>query len=200
MTESSNNFQAVILRQHGRDVLRNLRAAENTAVKIAKWTNHRIFNITCIRADIIPNSLKLGSVVRGTNAAIVLRKAEKRLLDIRVRQCSFTIAKLEEAYAKREAIVVSGIPAQNSTARNDVTEFLGRARSLAFEEVKTKHRERFANIVATKRSREHQRSDDAGKIDKSSWVVNKSNKTLTTDEHSVLEKGLNFAVTPGISR
>ena len=26
--------------------------------------------------------------------------------------------------------------------------------------------------------------------------MNKSNKTLTTDEHSVLEKGLNFAVTP----
>ena len=136
MTESSNNFQAVILRQHGRDVLRNLRAAENTAVKIAKWTNHRIFNIRYIRADIIPNSHKLGPVVRGTNAAIVLRKAEKRLLEIRVKQCSFTIAKLEEEYAKREAIVVSGIPAQNSTSRNDVTEFLGRARSLAFEEVK----------------------------------------------------------------
>ncbi len=127
MTESSNNFQAVILRQHGRDVLRNLRAAENTAVKIAKWTNHRIFNIRCIQADIVPNSLKLGSVVRETNATIVLRKAEKRLLEIRVKQCSFTIAKLEEEYAKREAIVVSGIPAQNSTARNDVTEFLGHA-------------------------------------------------------------------------
>ena len=126
-SESSNNFQAVILRQHGRNVLRNLQAAENTVVKIAKWTNHRIFNIRCVRTDIIPNSLKIGSVVRGTNAAIVLRKAEKRLLDIRVRQCSFTIAKLEEEYAKREAIVVSGIPAQNSTARNDVTEFLGHA-------------------------------------------------------------------------
>ena len=135
-------------------------------------------------------------MVRGTNAAIVLRKAEKRLLNIRVRQCSFTIAKLEEEYAKREAIVVGGIPAQNSTARNDVTEFLGRTRSLAFEEVKRKHREKFANLIAIKRSREHQRSHDAGKIDKSRWVVNKSNKTLTTDEHSVLEKGLNFAVTP----
>ena len=168
MTESSN-FQAVILRQHGRDVLRTLRAAENTAVKIAKWTNHRIFNIRCIRADIVPNSIKLTSLVKGTNTAIVLRKAEKRLLDIRVRQCSFTIAKLEEEYAKREAIVVS---------------------------VKRKHREKFANLVATKRSREQQQSEDAGKIDKSRWVVNKSNKTLTTDELSVLEKGLNFAVTP----
>ena len=46
-------------------------------------------------------------------------------------------AELEEEYAKRETIVVSGIPAQNSTARNDVTEFLGHARSLAFEEVKS---------------------------------------------------------------
>ena len=109
-------------------------------------------------------------------------------------------AELEEEYAKREAIVVSGIPAQNSTARNDVTEFLGHARSLAFEEVKRKHREKFANLVATKRSREQQQSEDAGMIDKYRWVVNKSNKTLTTDELSVLEKGLNFAVTPGISR
>ena len=85
---------------------------------------------------------------------------------------------------------------QNSTARNDVTEFLWRARSLAVEEVKRKQREKFANLVATKSSREHQRSDDAGNIDKSRWVVNKSNKTLITDGHSVLEKGINFAVTP----
>ena len=123
MRESSNNFQAVILRKHGRNVLRNLRAAENTAVKIAKWINNRIFNIRCIQADIVPNSLKLDSVVRGTNTAIVPRNAENR-------------------------------------------------------------------------PHEHQQSDDAGKIDKSRWVVDKSNKTLTTDEHSVLEKGLIFAVTP----
>ena len=113
-------------------------------------------------------------------------KAEKRLLDIRVRQCSFTIAKLEEEYAKREAIVVSGNPVQNLTARNDVMEFLGRARSLAFE----KHRETFAYLGEKKRSREHQRSVDAR------WVVNKSNNTLTTGELSVLEKRLHFVVTP----
>ena len=51
-TESDNNIHAVILRQHGREVLKNLRATENTSLKIANWSNHRIFNIRCLLAGI----------------------------------------------------------------------------------------------------------------------------------------------------
>ena len=96
MTDSENNIHAVILRQHGREVLKNLPAAENTSLKIANWSNHRIFNIRCLRAGITPSSIKLNSPIRGVKAETILRKAEKRLLDLRVRHCSYTIAKLKD--------------------------------------------------------------------------------------------------------
>ena len=109
-TEYNNNFHAVILRQHRREVLKNLRAAENIIEKLARWKNHRIFNIRCLRAGIMPRSIQLSSVVKGTKAETTLHKVERTLLDIRIRQCTFTIPKLEQDLVKKKWTSTRGNP------------------------------------------------------------------------------------------
>ena len=194
MTESDYNIHAVILRQHGREVLKNLRAAENTLLKIANWSNHRIFNIRCLLSGITPSSIKLNSLVRGVKAETILRKAEKRLLDLRVRHCSYTIAKLKDDLLSKEAILYEALSRDTQQA---VRQYLERRRNSIFQAVKDKQLDKFAKLVADKHAKTQSQQYE-NNIDKSRWVINKSNTDLTIDQRTILEKGLNFAVSPRV--
>ena len=92
--ESSQNIHNKILSQHGRDVLELYRKAEKTGTNISSWKNHRMFNLRCLHNNVIPTSVKLVSNVNGDKADQILCKAEKRLLQIRISQCSYTLKKL----------------------------------------------------------------------------------------------------------
>ena len=48
-----------ILRQHGREVLKIVRKGEKALGNLARWQNHKHFNIRCRIDNVIPNSLKL---------------------------------------------------------------------------------------------------------------------------------------------
>ena len=88
-----NNIFSTILLKHGRDILRELRNAEKTVRKIARWENNRIFNIRCIRYKYTPISAILKTNITGKRAEQIIMKAEKQLLSVRVRHCNFTINK-----------------------------------------------------------------------------------------------------------
>lgn len=85
-----------IIRQHEREVVKTLRGLEIVTMKVACWKNHRYFNTRCLHDNVIPNakSLQLKSTVKKIKASIILRKAEKKLLNIRISQCHFTVNKL----------------------------------------------------------------------------------------------------------
>ncbi|XP_072025382.1 uncharacterized protein [Amphiura filiformis] len=187
MTESNISLHAAILRQHGRDVLKILRKAENTTLKIARWTNHRIFNIRCAKADITPRSIKLKSAVTGIKANKVIHKAEKQLLDIRIRNCSFTISKLQDELQNSETELVSAI--DDHQQQQQVETHLSRMRSTEFENVKGKQRDKFAKLVSSKQELLLKKRAQDSEIDKNRWVINKSDRILSDNERSVLEKG-----------
>jgi hypothetical protein len=193
MTEPNISLHAAILRQHGRDVLKTLRKVENISMKIARWTNHRIFNIRCAKVDIVPRSIKLKSAVTGTKADQIIHKTERQLLDIRIRNCSFTVSKLQDDLQNLESVLFSAI---EETKHPEVKQHILRMRTNEFENVKDKQRDKFAKLVVAKHEREREIQQDGSDIDQNRWVVNKSDKVLNANEQSVLRKGLNFAVTP----
>ncbi|XP_072048791.1 uncharacterized protein [Amphiura filiformis] len=193
MTESNISIHAAILRQHGRDVLKILRKAENITTKIARWTNHRIFNIRCAKVDITPRSIKLKSAVTGIKANKVIHKAEKQLLDIRIRNCSFTISKLQDELQNLETNLFTAISDQE---KQEVEQHLSRMRSQEFDKVKCKQREKFGKLVTAKQEFLLKNRAEENDIDRNRWVINKSDRILSENEKSVLEKGLNYAVTP----
>ena len=94
--ESGSNIHCFILRQHGRDVLQQLRKLEKIVDKLARWRNHLIFNIRCRKSNITPKTLQLKSPINGEKARDILHRAEQRLLNIRIAQCTFRIRKLSE--------------------------------------------------------------------------------------------------------
>lgn len=67
-----------------------------------------------------------------------------------------------------------------------------------FEKTKVRQRQKFDNLVQRKQQGAicRDRTPREETVDRSRWVVDISKHELGDSEHNVLEKGLNFAVTP----
>ena len=64
--------------------------------------------------------------------------------------------------------------------------------------VKDRQIRKFGRLLADKENSENstKKANTSGTVNKDKWVVNLSSKQLSSDQVSVLEKGLNFAVSP----
>ena len=193
MSESSN-LHSKLYRQHGREVVVGLRRLEKTERKLARWINHRHFNIRCARSDVMPNNIRLKSSVRGETSDKILRKTERKLLEVRIRQCTYTIDKLKGERSEARSKLESYLPAPLWT---EVEMFTEHAHRQTFEETKTKQRGKFEKLQASK-DKPHCTNEELQKLleIKERWVVNLSDITLKPAAESLLRKGLNYAVTP----
>ncbi|KAL7395065.1 hypothetical protein ABVT39_009425 [Epinephelus coioides] len=76
---------------------------------MADYRNHLCFNLRCRQHRIIPNSLRLGSTVKGHMATTILQRAQNQLLNKRVRQIHFTIdalkSKMEQILGELTALL-----------------------------------------------------------------------------------------------
>jgi hypothetical protein len=93
---SGTNLHSWILSQHGREVLKMLRLMEKTTEKLARWKNNKHFNLRCVRCNVVPKCLHLKPPIKGTSAKNLIQKTERRLLNIAIAQCQYTIRKLED--------------------------------------------------------------------------------------------------------
>jgi hypothetical protein len=69
-------------------------------------------------------------------------------------------------------------------------------RTNAFETTKGKQRNKFDRLVKNHHDHKDRNIGGMTTVDKKRWVINKSQRTLTPAETSLLEKGLNYAITP----
>ena len=76
-----------------------------------------------------------------------------------------------------------------------VKAFLVDAQKYAFEKCKNQQRSKFDALSAKSQEKNDSSGSDADNI-KNRWVVNFSSKTIKSPSLSLLQKGLNFAVTP----
>jgi hypothetical protein len=189
---TKNNLFSIVLCQHGREVLKTLRNLENTVRKLARWTNHRTFNIKCAKANIIPVSIKLATNVPGVKAEKVLAKAERKLLDIRIRQSAYTINQLKK---KETELKVSIYTIVNEQTKNEIQKLLDHAYKTVSDDTRSRQQQKFNNLVEKKRKHETTGPSEED-IDTNRWVINNSKRGLSPTESSVLKKGLNFAITP----
>ena len=79
-----------------------------------------------------------------------MRKAEKRLLDFRIRHCSYTIAKLKDDLLSKEAILYEALSRDTQQA---VRQYLERRRNSVFQAVKIKQLDEFPKLVADKHTK-----------------------------------------------
>ena len=188
--KSGLSLHSYILSQHGRDVLTTLRKLERTMQKLARWKNHRHFNIRCAHNNIIPKHLLLVSPVKGKAAEHILHRSEKRLLNIRIAQCQFTLRKLEDE--KQELIGSMRNNITEPTTLSAILDHVNTSHEREFALAKDRQRRKFDTIAA---KNQHINENNSG-IDKSRWVLNISSHQISENEINVLRKGLNFAATP----
>ena len=79
------------LREYGIENVKIFRRWEKLECKIATFQNHRIFSLRCLKEDLIPVSIRLKSNITTPKAKQITRKAEKALLNKRIRNINNTI-------------------------------------------------------------------------------------------------------------
>ena len=72
-------------------VLKPSGGGKNMAIKMAEFKNHRRFTLRCISKGLIPVSIKLKTKVQTPKGNQILRKAERMLMNKRVRSINNTI-------------------------------------------------------------------------------------------------------------
>ena len=85
------NLHLQIRQEYGIGNVRIFRRWEKLEYKMAAFQNHRIFTLRCLKEDLIPVSAKLRSSFKTPRAKNIIKKAERALLNERVRNINNTI-------------------------------------------------------------------------------------------------------------
>ena len=74
-----------------KNTVKTFRQWEKLAIKMAEFKNHRRFTLRCLSKGLIPTSIKLKTKVHTPKGNEILRKAERMLMNERVRSINNTI-------------------------------------------------------------------------------------------------------------
>ena len=147
LTNSMRNLHNILLQEDGIEARRLFRLWEKLRIRASEYKNHRIFTLRCLHNDLIPVSIKLKSTIKSTRANKILRKAEKDLLQARIKTINFildnTSKQLEECRAKLVAII--------STQRlRECQDFIDKVSEIRFNKVKQRQLNKF-NLLTTRK-------------------------------------------------
>ena len=141
------NLHNILLQEDGIEVRRLFRLWEKLRIRASEYKNHRIFTLRCLHNDLIPVSIKLKSTLKSTRANKILRKAEKDLLQARIKTINFildnTSKQLEECRSKLAAII--------STQRlRECQDFVDKVSEIRFNKVKQRQLNKFNLLTIRK--------------------------------------------------
>ena len=89
------NIHNHLILQYGREMNQNFCRWEKLEMKMADFSNHRRFSLRCLSEGLIPTSIKLKSNIRTSKGQQIIYKAEKSLLNERIRNINNTITMLK---------------------------------------------------------------------------------------------------------
>ena len=141
------NLHLILLQEDGVEARRLFRLWEKLRLRASKYKNHRIFTLRCLHNDLIPTSIRLKSTVKSTRANKILRKAEKDLLQTRVKSINYildnTSQQLEECRSQLVAII--------STQRlKECQDFIDKVSESRFNKVKQRQLNKFNLLINRK--------------------------------------------------
>ena len=87
----TRNIHAYILSEYGKENVRIFQQLEKLENKMADFQNHRRFPLRCLSKDIIPVSVRFKSNIKTAKGNYIIRKAERALLNERVRSINNSI-------------------------------------------------------------------------------------------------------------
>ena len=141
------NLQLIKLQDFGIEARRLLREWERLRLRSSDYKNHRIFSLRCIHKELIPVSIKLKSTLDTPKARQIIRKAEKDLLQARVKAINNILdqvnREIEDCRAKLASIILEERLEQCQGFINKVSE-------LRFNKVKQRQINKLNHLVSKK--------------------------------------------------
>ena len=157
-----------------------VRKGEKTLGKLARWQNHKHFNIRCRYNNITPNSLKLRTCMKGVKTMKIIHNAEKKLLQERIRQCNFTIRKYEESVKELKSSLQSKV---STEINNQILTLFEKTHSSHFEMAKSRQRQKFDRLLISKKEIWSPTTNIGDtNIDRTKRVMNLSDRPLSDSE------------------
>ena len=141
------NLHNILLQEDGIEVRRLFRLWEKLKIRASDYRNHRIFTLRCLHSDLIPVSIKLKSTIKSTRVKQILRKAEKELLQARIKSINFildsTSQQLEECRSKLATII-------STQKLRECQDFVDKVSENRFNKVKQRQINKL-NLLTTKK-------------------------------------------------
>ena len=121
------NLHLILLQEFGIEARCLFREWERLRLRSSDYKNHRIFSLRCLHKDLIPVSIKLKSTLDTSKARQIIRKAEKDLLQARIKTINNILVQvdrqIEEYRAKLASIILTERLGECQDFINKVSEF-----------------------------------------------------------------------------
>ena len=208
----------ILEQKYGKKTIETYRRWEKMEAKVSDFKNHRRFSLRCLDQGLVPVSLKLKNLTRTQKGEDIIKKAEKQLLNERIRSINYTLVRHEhDRYMYKEALRES--LEQDQEIWNACVEEVEKRRELRHHLVMKRQISKFNNLMdkeklgrslrsgRSKHPNGRSKTQDPDIRDCPSknnqdqertkkWVINLSTTPLTKIQEDLLSHGPNFAVTP----
>ena len=141
------NLHLIILQEFGIEARRLLREWERLRLRSSDYKNHRIFSLRCIHQELIPVSIKLKSTLNTPKARQIIRKAEKDLLQARIKAINNILVQVEKEIQDCRTKLASIISQERL---EQCQGFINKVSELRFNKVKQRQINKLNYLVAKK--------------------------------------------------
>ena len=141
------NLHLIILQEFGIEARRLLREWERLQLRSSDYKNHRIFSLRCIHKELIPVSIKLKTTLDTPRARHIIRKAEKDLLQARIKAINNILEQVDRESQDCRDKLASIISQERLEQCQD---FINKVSELRFNKVKQRQINKLNHLVTKK--------------------------------------------------
>ena len=210
----------LIEQKYGKKTTKTYRKWEKMEAKVSDFKNHRRFSLRCLDKGLVPVSLKLKNLTRTQRGENIIKKAEKQLLNERIKSINYTLKRYDhDRYIYKKELKDFLEQEQDQEIWNACIEEIEKRKELRHQLVMERQIRKFNNLLIKEKQSQGLRSgcskhpsdcskiQDPGNKDESlnsnknqertkKWVINLSSIPLTKIQEDLLVHGPNFVVTP----
>ena len=141
------NLHKIILEQHGMEALQLFKDWERFQLRDCNYRNHRILTLKCISKELVPVSIRLKTTIKTEKSRKIIRKAEKRSFQARVKSMNSIIGDS----AKQRELSMSNLASIISTSTMDkCQQFIDKVSELRFLKIKERQVNKFSRLLHKK--------------------------------------------------
>ena len=137
------NLHQIILQEYGLEALHLFRDWKRLQLRASNYKNYKIFTLRCIHKELITVSIKLKSTLKTEKAKKIVRKAEKDLLQVRVKAINSILDNVTKQTELCRSQLASILSAQRLRECKGFVEKVGEIR---FTKVKQRQLNKFNNL------------------------------------------------------